>query len=131
MKYSDNEQILVDLYEHRKQKEALNARLKKRYKKVVSKDNYGQEVITYICLTNEHIKIESEQGMEFELPCGHEHMCDGFILYDSTPDQVLEKLEKLKGLSFAQELATNRGYLDSYRNLLDAMEEGLNHIENF
>ena len=131
MKYSNNEQILVDLYENRKQREKLDARLKERYKKVISKDDYGQEVITYICLTNEHIKIESAEDMEFELPCGHEHMCDGFILYDSTPDRVSEKLEKLKGLSFAQELATNRGYLDSYRNLISAMEAGLNHIENF
>ena len=128
MKHTATENLLIELYENRKQQEELDKRLKEGYKKVVSKDNYGQEIITYICLTNEHIKIESAEEMEFELPCGHEHICDGFILYDSTPDRVTEKLEKLKGLSFAQELATNRGYLDSYRDLISAMEAGLNHI---
>jgi len=128
MKHTATENLLIELYENRKQQEELDKRLKEGYKKVISKDNYGQEIITYICLTNEHIKIESAEEMEFELPCGHEHICDGFILYDSTPDRVTEKLEKLKGLSFAQELATNRGYLDSYRDLISAMEAGLNHI---
>ena len=127
MKYSTNEQILVDLYENRKQKEELDTRLKARYKKVIN-----EEVTTYVCLTNEHIKIESAEDIEVDLQsCGHEHICDGFILYDSTPDRISEKLDKLKGLSFIQELATNRGYLDSYRDLTTAMEAGLNHIENF
>ena len=102
MKYTVTENLLIELYENRKQQEELDTRLKQQFKK----NSYGD----YICIKNNDIRIEVNEEVNTYFVDdgeGREYRGTMFELYDKDK------------------------FLDWYKLVTTAMEEGLNHIENF